>query len=391
VASRQHEAKKIVANRQQFSLLADRARCQGIMTMFEHDNPAHMASWPQVLARYAPRIRPTDVESLGNRGGFSGAAIWRVKTEQGDFALRRWPIASLPRERILGLHRLLEHLYRDQLDFVAAPIAAGDGSTLITDGGYDWQLEQWKPGVADFHRIPSALRLNAGMHTLARWHLSAERHVPAATAAQWFQRSAADPSPAIGERITIILQIQEPILQGMATAIATAKPTAIRDQTHRILKLIERRLTQAHRELLAMRDIKVRLQPCLRDVWHDHLLFSGDAVTGLIDPSACRRENVACDLSRLVGSLVGDDRGRWSLALTEYQRYRELSVSELKLIEVLDHSGVLLSGWTWLQWIYVENRSFPDLIAVGQRLSSILRRLECLVEGSLGTATLIKP
>jgi Ser/Thr protein kinase RdoA (MazF antagonist) len=359
------------------------------MTMFEHDNPAHATSWPQVLARYAPRIRPVDVESLGNRGGFSGAAIWRVKTVQGDFALRRWPIASLPRERILGLHRLLEHLCRDQLDFVAAPIAAGDGNTLITDVGYDWQLEPWKPGVADFHSIPSALRLSAGMHALARWHLSAERHVPAASAAQWFLRSAAEASPAVSERIGIIHQIQEPILQRMATAITTASPTAIADQSHRILTLIQHGLTRVHRELLAMRDVKVRLQPCLRDVWHDHLLFSGDTVTGLIDPSACRRENVACDLSRLIGSLVSDDRGRWSQALTEYQRYRDLSVSELKLIEALDHSGVLLSGWTWLQWIYVEQRSFPDPVAVGQRLSNILRRLEHLVEGNGNTSTLI--
>ncbi|MDB5348045.1 MAG: hypothetical protein JWP89_6422 [Schlesneria sp.] len=361
------------------------------MTMFEHDNPVHAASWPQVLARYAPRIRPKDVESLGNRGGFSGAAIWRVKTELGDFALRRWPMASLPRERILGLHRLLEHLHRDQLDFVAAPLAADDGSSLITVGGYDWQLEPWKSGVADFHRDPSALRLSAGVQALARWHLSAERHLPAANAAQWFQRAAADASPAVSERIGIIHQIQEPILQRIATTITTARPTTIADLSHRILTLIQLGLTRVHRELLAMQDVKVRLQPCLRDVWHDHLLFSGDTVTGLIDPSACRRENVACDLSRLIGSLVGDDRSRWSLALTEYQRYRDLSVSELKLIEVLDHSGVLLSGWTWLQWIYVEERSFPDPVAVGQRLGVILRRLEYLIEGEREVSKLITP
>ncbi len=361
------------------------------MTMFEHDNPVHTASWLQVLARYAPRIRPTDIESLRNQGGFSGAAIWRVKTEQGDFALRRWPIASLPRERILGLHRLLEHLDRDQLDFVAPPIIADDGSTLIKDGGYDWQLEPWKPGTADFHRDPSTSRLNSIMRALARWHLSAERHLPAPSAAQWFQRSAAAASPALAERLGVVHQIQGSILKRMAVVIESESPTVLTGLTHRMLTLIERGLTQIRRELLAMQDVKVRLQPCLRDVWHDHLLLSGDVVTGLIDPSACRRENVACDLSRLIGSLVGDDRGRWSQALTEYQRYRDLSVSELKFIEVLDHSSVLLSGWTWLQWIYVEQRSFPDPVAVEQRLSDILRRLECLVEGGRETSTLIMP
>lgn len=361
------------------------------MTMFEQDNSAHTARWPQVLTRYGPRLCPDSVEPLGNRGGFSGAAIWRVTSPQGEFALRRWPNNRLPRERILGLHRLLEHLFREQLDFVAPPVATSDGSTLIRDGGYDWQLEPWKSGLADFHSHPSELRLNAAMHALARWHLSAERHVPSASAAVWFQRSAAEASPAVTERIGIINEIQPPLLRMLASAIATTKPAPITEPTHRILMLIQQGRIQVQRELQAMRDVPFRLQPCLRDVWHDHLLFSGDAVTGLIDPSACRRENVACDLSRLIGSLVGDDRSRWSAALTEYQKYRDLTVSELKLIEVLDHSGVLLSGWTWLKWIYVEKRLLPDLDAVVLRLNNIVRRLEYFVEGGSESTQLIFP
>ncbi|HEY4259578.1 MAG TPA: phosphotransferase [Schlesneria sp.] len=359
------------------------------MTMFEHDNPVHTASWPQVLARYAPRIRPTDVESLGNRGGFSGAAIWRVKTEQGEFALRRWPMASLPRERILGLHRLLEYLYRDQLEFVAAPVSTSDGSTLVTESGYEWQLESWKPGLADFRSNPTALRLATSMHALARWHLSADRHVPAAAQSQWFQSSAAAESPAVVERLEIIQQIQEPALQRMASAIQSAKQTTITEPTLQILNLLRQGLPQIHRELMSMRNVKVRLQPCLRDVWHDHLLFSGDVVTGLIDPSACRRENVAADLARLIGSLIGDDRNAWNLALTEYQRYRNLRIDELKLIEVLDHSGVILSGWTWLQWIYNEKRAFAELEPVQQRLDNILQRMEQLIGGGRTSLSLI--
>jgi Ser/Thr protein kinase RdoA (MazF antagonist) len=300
-------------------------------------------------------------------------------------------VANLPRERILGLHRLLEHLVREQLDFVAAPITADDGSTLIRDGGFDWQVEPWKPGIADFHNHPSAARLSAAMDALARWHLSAERHVPAASAAVWFRRSAAEVSPTVCERIGMIAEIQSPTLGTVVSGMTAAMGASISELTGRILSLVQRCWPGVQRELQSMRGILFRLQPCLRDVWHDHVLFSGDQVTGLIDPSACRRENVACDLSRLIGSMVGDDRTRWNHALTEYQRHRDLTVSELKLIEVLDRSSVLLSGWTWLKWIYVEKRSFPDWDAVMLRLGHIMERLQHLVAGDGETFKLIVP
>lgn len=350
------------------------------MTMFGRDDGAVAAAhWPQVLTRYAATIRPIRIRSLGNRGGFSGAAIWQVTTEQGDFALRHWPSGGLPRERILGLHRLLEHLKRQQVDFIAVPLASGHGETLVTDSGCEWQLEPWMPGEANFRDNPSACRLAVAMQALARWHRAAEQHLPLASSAKWFQGAISAPSPAVVERLQTLSQIDEAKLRGIGTAISQSPLTSLRNLTQQVLRLIQRGRAQAQRELQGVRDLAVRLQPCLRDVWHDHLLFVGDDVTGLIDPSACRIDNVACDLARLLGSLVGDDRQQWGSALGEYQRYRPLSVSELRLVDALDHSGVLLSGWTWLQWLYVEERSFADGNAVERRLREIQQRLTRLV------------
>ena len=72
----------------------------------------------------------------------------------------------------------------------------------------------------------------------------------------------------------------------------------------------------------------VPLQPCLRDVWHDHVLFQGDEVTGLIDPSAARTDTVAADISRLAGSLIADDRRAWGKAMDAYQAVRPLSAAK---------------------------------------------------------------
>lgn len=334
----------------------------------------------RILVQYEPRVQASHVESLGNRGGFSGASIWRVMTAQGDFALRCWPETGLPRTRILGLHRLLEHLARNGLPFVAVPVTACDGSTLVRAAGRDWQLEPWLPGTADFHTRPSRERLRAAMIALGQWHLAAERHQAETDVAVWFGSRATSPSPAVSERLSILDYANDARLRSIEPSIAVTEASPIRDISAQILNLF--RYGQARiRDLLhQVRETEVRLHPCLRDVWHDHLLFRGDELTGLIDPSACRMENVTTDLARLIGSLVGDNRSEWDFALNEYQKLRPLTTRELTLMAALHHSGVQLSGWTWLEWLYLDHRPFADQVAVQRRLNEIQRRMESLTD-----------
>jgi len=345
-----------------------------------------------VLAQYAPRVRPLRVEPLGNRGGFSGAGIWRVATEAGDFALRRWPRCALPRERILGLHHLLEHLRMDGLKFVAVPLRTNDGTSLPQNFLHDWQLEPWLPGRADFHARPTSERLRTALAALAQWHLAAERFVPEAGATKWFASRAASPSPAVGERLALLTAADSGQADHMEKRITQAKDSAIRELSRQILTLFRCGHSSVVAELQLVREVAIRLQPCLRDIWHDHVLFSGNEVTGLIDPAACRTESVASDLSRLIGSLVQDDRAAWDFALTEYRRHRPLTANELALVAVLDRSGVLLSGWTWLEWLYFERRPFADPAAVEKRLKRIVERMEKLIDGeSINSTKLIPP
>ena len=345
-----------------------------------------------VLARFAPCVRPLRMESLGNRGGFSGAGIWRVVTEGGDFALRHWPSPGPPLERITGLHRLLEHQRREGLPFVAVPLRTNDGTSLPRLAGHNWQLEPWLPGLADFHANPTDERLRAAMAALAQWHRAAERFVPTADSAQWFASRASAPSPAVAERLAILMVADSGPMDHLEQWILQSKDSVIRDLTERSLTLFRRGHASVIAQLQLVRNVAVRLQPCLRDVWHDHVLFVDDEVTGLIDPSACRTESVASDLSRLIGSLAKDDRAAWDCALAEYRRHRPLTANELALVAVLDRSGVLLSGWTWLEWLYLERRPFADADAVVKRLKEIVERMETLIDGeSLDTTKLILP
>jgi Ser/Thr protein kinase RdoA (MazF antagonist) len=144
----------------------------------------------------------------------------------------------------------------------------------------------------------------------------------------------------------------------------------------RLAELVSRHASAVRNELQLAAQTTVPLQPVLRDVWHDHVLFTGDDVTGLIDASACRSESVSADLARLLGSLLGeDDREGWDFALTAYQRLRPLSVAELALIPVLDRSGVLLSAVTWLEWLGPQRRVSLSDPRVRPRLEQLMVRL----------------
>ena len=68
----------------------------------------------------------------------------------------------------------------------------------------------------------------------------------------------------------------------------------------------------------AARRMQVTAQPCIRDIWHDHVLYVGAEVSGFVDFGALRMDHVAADISRLVGSLVGDDPHRRAAALAAY-------------------------------------------------------------------------
>jgi Ser/Thr protein kinase RdoA (MazF antagonist) len=150
----------------------------------------------------------------------------------------------------------------------------------------------------------------------------------------------------------------------------------LRERGQRLLALFAVRAPSVQQQLSNALRQPVLQVLCLRDIWHDHVLFTGDRVTGLVDFGALRWETVAGDLARLLGSLVGDDRSAWQQGLAAYQEVRPLEPAEAALVEIFDASGVLLGGLQWIRWIAVEGRTFPNRQGVILRLDEILRRLE---------------
>jgi Ser/Thr protein kinase RdoA (MazF antagonist) len=135
-------------------------------------------------------------------------------------------------------------------------------------------------------------------------------------------------------------------------------------------------LPAATAELMRWQDRPVPLQPCLCDVWHDHILYEANTVTGVIDYGQVKLDCIAIDLARLLGSMVPNAPERVQGALWIYAQMRPLSTAAEDLVPLLDRTGVLVGAMNWLRWLYHEGRTYSPPEAVAQRVLQLVQRLE---------------
>lgn len=280
--------------------------------------------------------------------GFSGALIVRIRTDDVAYCLRRWPARELPKRRLQELHWFLRYVDESKLHLLPVPVTSLEGETLIELAGNLWQLEPWMPGCADFSRAPSEARLESVMNVLAQLHCVASQYAPTEWGRKWFSTHSSRPSPAVRERIVMIDEWTPAKVAETLAIMQRESDQSFRTLAERALLRFRESRNTLRASLVHFVNSPVVTHPCLRDIWHDHVLYSGDDVSGLVDPSATRTESVASDLSRLLGSLLGKRNERWNQALEVYHRLRPLSMTEHQLIQVLHTSGVLLSGLTWI-------------------------------------------
>jgi Ser/Thr protein kinase RdoA (MazF antagonist) len=335
----------------------------------------------QVLAAYPDDCQPQRTEFLGAAGGFSGAMFWRLQTPHRLLCLRRWPREHPPTERLEFIQAVLWHVNQEGFRLAPLPLETRTRAGYVRHAEHLWELTPWMPGAANYTTAPSAAKLRAALVALGEFHRAA--------AAFPLPVSGHVASPGIARRLELLQSLItgefETIKQAVKRAAAVqAADNAIADgeitvAAQRLLELFPRAAPEVLAMLRQASRIKAPLQPCVCDIWHDHVLFEGEQVSGLIDFGAMRAETVAADVARLLGSLVGDDPAGWKAGLAAYESVRPLSEAEAVLVSALDQSGVLLGGMNWLRWIYVEGRVFEDRSAVLARLTHLGTRLGELV------------
>ncbi len=311
------------------------------------------------------------IKALGSAGGFSGARFWRITCRERVYCLRQWPVADQTRgDHLAWSHAVLRQARSAGCDFVPVPLRAADGNSRVSRDGHWWQLEPWMPGRADFEAAPGMKRLESAMTALARFHNATSQ----ANCAREVPRALVDRI----SRIDAWFDNGRPTMKFQTVRAASRNDPQFGTVSKRICGLSPFVAPKVRRELVGLAQATFPVHPVIGDVWHDHLLFEGDQLTGIVDFGAMKIDHPALDIARLLGSLGVDDGAFWSRGVAFYRQIRDFSQHERKLADGYDRSSTLVSGLNWLEWVCVEGREPGPRDVVLARIERIAERLEHL-------------
>lgn len=230
------------------------------------------------------------------------------------------------------------------------------------------------PGRADFGANPSEVRLCAAMTALGEFHCAAESFP-----AQSRRRGRSD---GMRRRYHELCKLMHNELAPLRRCIEPADWPEMAERSTAYYDLAWQLAPRLVGELTSTANLQVPLQVCLRDVWHENMLYEGDRVTAILDFSTLAVDNVATDVARLLGSCVLDDPAGWRAGLEAYESIRPLSADERRLVAAFDRANVILSGLNWIRWVYQDRREFDDRPRVLARMDHWLTRIRCLLARS---------
>jgi Ser/Thr protein kinase RdoA (MazF antagonist) len=348
------------------------------------------------LCRQWCATAPVSVALLGTQG-FSGSQVFVVEFPDtpGRFVLKCFHAAA-SREHASFVHDLVRHVRGEGVTQVPEVMPALDGDTIVRDAeGRLWELSRFVPGVPV--PCPTPSQAAAAAMALAGLHLAAARlaaHPP-----------RRDVSPGLALRIErardLLASPWQTRRQAWSHAACHRMPVDLGMALEARVATAIDVFTASGGDAFVARVASLRpdpcvLQPALRDVWCDHVLFAdaaSAAVTGIIDLYAASIDTPATDLARLAGSWnapAGGERlsliERWPAALAAYGAVRPLSAVEVMLIPFLHATGVLFGLDNWFRWTLEEHREFSDPLRMLARIDSLLTELPAAIAAAWSQA-----
>lgn len=309
---------------------------------------------------------------LNEHWGPTARALRRIQTGLSDsvvceveFAEKRYCLKGTPdtysSTRLRWIHGLRRHACELGLDWIPDPVRTKRGDTCAQGAGMIWELSPWMSG--DPLTDVSQSQCRNAMRALAQLH----------TAWRAPQRG---PAEVVRERLEFARQCVS-LTREVAWERLAAENShySWAQDVREVVAQSSLRMEMVIRQLVEWCDRKVPLQPVLRDIWADHMLFEGDDVRGILDFHAVRVGTVASDIGRLLASWRLPDGGQWAKALEWYGEIRPLESDEAAFVYMLDDAARVLTPWVWLRWILLEKRQFASMEKMNNRVAWSFQRL----------------
>jgi homoserine kinase type II len=210
------------------------------------------------------------------------------------------------------------------------------------------------PGIASYESSPSREKLRAAMHALAKFHNAVADYAKPTVIGSSVGLNA------IERHLARLGGVSPLRINQLARAVNDVPWPDLAPLARQFVAILTRTIPHAMAQLAPLSQVRPPLQPCIRDVWSDHILFTSSEVTGI---------------ARLLGSFaqltVADI---WTEGLAAYNEVRPISDTESRAAQALDSSGTILAGCNWIQWIYIDRRTFDDRLQIVERFRRILSR-----------------
>lgn len=332
-------------------------------------------------ARFPFWGRIQELRSVG--GGFSGAAVYRVRSERGSFAVKlspfdreRWTLAGARHEALFAVAArdatLFPQVMRDFAGFSVWRVEGDDGtlqgeasewlaeSTLVTSV----EATSSNAEASAAANPVSAFRLLARFHTVARdlplssWtdgvlrsplvfpeRYSKEWRTASADAIEAVRRALPHVEPSVREQASLYLNRLPVIRESMSAALATLSPDS------------------------------PPLRLCLRDVHRRNIHFRGGEAASFFDWDALRFDRRIGDFARLAASYGLSAHSAERLideVAAEVDKAERLSAWERTAFRPALATQVWIPPLRWLTWLLVERREFRDQAAARERLGETL-------------------
>jgi homoserine kinase type II len=284
--------------------------------------------------------------------------VWRGEDAGGNVvvALKAWP-GETTAEQLGQIHDWMAQA--SHLTFVPALFQTAAGGTVAIADGRCWDLTRWMLGAhcetPDLSQVENACVAVALLHGVWR-------------------RDVTSPSPGIQRRLEMLDAWQKnPAMRRPSPKL----PTRLGELLHRATPVIDRLAPAAERALRPWSSVPLALQPCVRDLRGEHVLFRGAKVTGIVDFGAMQPDNPTLDLARLLGDLAGTNESFLTAGVRAYHEAGGDRNVTARLTWLLARVGAICSVIRW----FTRLERPPDSgakEAVVRRFTQLLKRIETL-------------